>query len=125
MTMVPLARRELFKAVVTAAVLGSGSASKAGAQSKPKTRKDLAMARLEVHTTTIAVEHVTVPSQKSFESVKTELESLVPRIDDGVFVLLRWSPFSRSYSRSPFAVSRSPKTTRSSRRRRPSLHGGG
>jgi hypothetical protein len=89
MTMVPLARRELFKAVVTAAVLGSGSASKAGAQSKPKTRKDLAMARLEVHTTTIAVEHVTVPSQKSFESVKTELESLVPRIDDGVFVLLR------------------------------------
>jgi Domain of unknown function DUF302 len=89
MTMVPLARPELFKAVVTAAVLGSGSASKAGAQSKPKTRKDLAMARLEVHTTTIAVEHVTVPSQKSFESVKTELESLVPRIDDGVFVLLR------------------------------------
>jgi hypothetical protein len=39
--------------------------------------------------TTTAVEHVTVPSQKSFESVKTELESLVPRIDDGVFALLR------------------------------------
>jgi hypothetical protein len=47
------------------------------------------MARLKVHTTTIAVEHVTVPSQKSFECVKTELESLVPRIDDGVFALLR------------------------------------
>ncbi len=52
---------------------------------------------LEVHTTTIAVEHVTVPSQKSFESVKTELESLVPRIDDGVFALLRDGEAERAH----------------------------
>ena len=38
------------------------------------------MAGLDVNTRTISVEHVTIPSQKPFESVKAALERLVPRI---------------------------------------------
>jgi hypothetical protein len=45
---------------------------------------ETAMAGLDVNTTTISVEHVTIPSQKPFESVKAALERLVPRIDDGI-----------------------------------------
>jgi uncharacterized protein (DUF302 family) len=87
-------RRELLKAA--AVVLGAGYASKAGAQSKPKMQKETTMAGLDVNTATISVEHVTIPSQKPFESVKAALERLVPRIDDGVFVLLRYGEAERA-----------------------------
>jgi uncharacterized protein (DUF302 family) len=39
---------------------------------------------------------VTIRSQKPFESVKAALERLVPRIDDGVFVLLRYGEAERA-----------------------------
>ena len=54
------------------------------------------MASFEVSATTIHVEHVTILSRKSFESVKAELESLVPRLDDGIFVLLRYGEVERA-----------------------------
>jgi hypothetical protein len=74
-------RRELLKAAAAAVVLGVGYASKAAAQSKPKMQKERTMAGLDVDTATISIEHVTIPSQKPFESVKAALERLVPRID--------------------------------------------
>ena len=89
-------RRELFKTVVSALVMSFAYAHKARAQSKPETRKDPAMTRLEDDTTTIPVEHVTIRSQKSFESVKAELEALVPRIDDGIFALLQHGDVERA-----------------------------
>jgi len=64
-------RRELLKAA--AVVLGAGYASKAAAQSKPKMQKERTMAGLDVNTATISIEHVTIPSQKPFESVKAAL----------------------------------------------------
>ena len=89
-------RRELLKAAAAAVVLGVGYASKAAAQSKPKMQKERTMAGLDVNTATISIEHVTIPSQKSFESVKAALERLVPRIDDGIFVLLRYGEAERA-----------------------------
>ena len=47
------------------------------------------MASLDVKITKISIDHVTIRSQKTFESVKVDLETLIPRLDDGVFVLLR------------------------------------
>ena len=89
-------RRELLKAAAAAVVPGVGYASKAAAQSKPKMQKERTMAGLDVNTATISIEHVTIPSQKSFESVKAALERLVPRIDDGIFVLLRYGEAERA-----------------------------
>ena len=54
------------------------------------------MAGLDVNTATISIEHVTIPSQRPFESVKAALERLVPRIDDGIFVLLRYGEAERA-----------------------------
>ncbi len=45
---------------------------------------------------TISVEHVTIRSSKSFDAVKTKLESLLPRIDDGIFTLLRYGEAERA-----------------------------
>jgi len=90
-------RRELLKAAAAAVVLGVGYASKAAAQSKPKMQKERTMAGLDVNTRTISVEHVTIPSQKPFESVKAALERLVSRIDDGIFVLLRYGEAERAH----------------------------
>lgn len=47
------------------------------------------MTSADVSATAMQVEHVTIPSRKSFESVKAALESLVPHFDDGIFVMLR------------------------------------
>jgi uncharacterized protein (DUF302 family) len=55
------------------------------------------MAGRDINTATIPVEHVTIRSQKSFESVKAALEQLVPRIDDGIFVLLRYGEAERAH----------------------------
>jgi hypothetical protein len=87
-------KRELLKAAAVA--VGAGLASKAGAQSKPEIQKETTMAGLGVNIATISVEHVTIPSRKSFESVKAALERLVPRIDDGIFVLLRYGEAVRA-----------------------------
>jgi len=89
-------RRELLKAAAAAVVVGAGYASKAAAQPKPKMQKERTMGSLDVNTATISIEHVTIPSQKSFESVKAALERLVPRIDDGIFVLLRYGEAERA-----------------------------
>jgi hypothetical protein len=59
-------------------------------------QKERTMAGLGVNTASISIEHVTIPSQKSFESVKAALEQLVPRIDDGSFVLLRYGEAERA-----------------------------
>lgn len=47
-------------------------------------------------TTTIAVEHITIRSNNSFAAVKTKLERLVSRIDDGIFTLLRYGETVRA-----------------------------
>lgn len=47
-------------------------------------------------TKTISVEHVTIRSKNSFDKVKAKLESLVPRIDDGIFTLLRYGESVRA-----------------------------
>lgn len=47
-------------------------------------------AKLEPTSKTIVVEHVTIPSQNSFDNVKRALEAAVPRLDEGIFVLLRY-----------------------------------
>ena len=44
----------------------------------------------------IDVEHVTIHSSKDFGVVKSMLESLVPRIDDGIFTLLRYRETTRA-----------------------------
>jgi len=44
----------------------------------------------------ISIEHLTIVSNNSFEMVKTKLEKLLPRIDDGIFALLRYGEFSRA-----------------------------
>lgn len=90
-------RRELFQTAAAALILGAEYANKARAQSKLKMQKDATMASLDVNTATISVAHVTIPSQKSFESVKTELELLVPRLDEGVLVLLRYGEVERAH----------------------------
>jgi uncharacterized protein (DUF302 family) len=45
---------------------------------------------------TIPIEHVTINSPNSFESVRAKLSSLAPRIDDGIFVLLRYGESGRA-----------------------------
>ena len=44
----------------------------------------------------IDVEHVTIQSGKDFGVVKSKLESLIPRIDDGIFTLLRYRETTRA-----------------------------
>lgn len=46
--------------------------------------------------TTISVEHVTIRSANSFEAVRAKLEALVPRLDDGIFALLRFRQTEKS-----------------------------
>jgi uncharacterized protein (DUF302 family) len=89
-------RRELLKAAPAVAVLGVGYVGEARAQSKPKMQKETTMAGLDVNSVTISVEHITITSRKPFENVKAALEQLVPRIDDGVFVLLRYGEAARA-----------------------------
>ncbi len=44
----------------------------------------------------IQVEHVTIRSGKDFDVVRSNLESIVPRIDDGIFTLLRYRETARA-----------------------------
>jgi hypothetical protein len=54
------------------------------------------MTNTAVSTRTIPVEHVTIGSNKSFENVRAKLETLVPRIDDGIFTLLQYGESERA-----------------------------
>jgi len=47
-------------------------------------------------TRTISVEHVTIPSRNSFDTVRAKLEALLPLIDDGIFTLLRFGQSQRA-----------------------------
>lgn len=47
-------------------------------------------------TRSISVEHVTIGSNKPFEDVRAKLETLVPRIDDGIFTLLQYGESERA-----------------------------
>jgi uncharacterized protein (DUF302 family) len=47
-------------------------------------------------TKTNSIEHLTIVSNKSFDIVKAKLESLLPRIDDGIFTLLRYRESARA-----------------------------
>lgn len=47
-------------------------------------------------TRTIPVEHVTISSAKTFEEVRARLALLAPRIDDGIFTLLRYGESTRA-----------------------------
>lgn len=47
-------------------------------------------------TRTIPVEHVTIGSTKPFEEVQASLLVLAPRIDDGIFTLLRYGESERA-----------------------------
>jgi len=46
------------------------------------------MAKHALSKTVISVEHVTIRSPNMFDVVKTKLEALVPRFDDGILALL-------------------------------------
>ena len=45
---------------------------------------------------TISVEHVTIRSSNSFDVVRAKLAGLVPRIDDGIFTLVRYGEGERA-----------------------------
>ena len=45
---------------------------------------------------TVSIEHVTIRSSYAFEPVRTKLEGLLPRIDDGIFTLLRYGEAERA-----------------------------
>lgn len=47
-------------------------------------------------TCAITVEHVTIRSTKPFEDVRAKLATLAPRIDDGIFTLLRYGESTRA-----------------------------
>ena len=45
---------------------------------------------------TISIEHVTIRSGRDFNAVKATLESIIPRIDHGIFTLLRYRQTERA-----------------------------
>jgi uncharacterized protein (DUF302 family) len=54
------------------------------------------MTSTAVSTRSISVDHVTIRSDKSFQEVRAKLETLLPRIDDGIFVLLQYGESDRA-----------------------------
>lgn len=54
------------------------------------------MTSTAVSTRSISVDHVTIGSDKSFQEVRAKLETLLPRIDDGIFVLLQYGESDRA-----------------------------
>lgn len=54
------------------------------------------MANALYSTRTIPVEHVIIGSTKFFEDVRSSLARLAPRIDDGIFTLLRYGESRRA-----------------------------
>jgi uncharacterized protein (DUF302 family) len=62
----------------------------------PTRSKDKDMSNATYSVRSIPIEHVTINSPNSFESVQAKLSSLAPRIDDGIFVLLRYGESGRA-----------------------------
>jgi uncharacterized protein (DUF302 family) len=83
-------RRELPKAAA-ACIASIGAADQAHVQdhADPAKREDRPMDPSQITQETISVLHVTIVSAKTFDEVKGALELLVPRLDEGVFKLLR------------------------------------
>jgi uncharacterized protein (DUF302 family) len=54
------------------------------------------MTNAQYSTRTISVEHVTITATKSFDEVRAKLANLAPRIDDGIFTLLRYGESARA-----------------------------
>lgn len=54
------------------------------------------MTSTAVSTRSISVDHVTIRSDKSFQEVRAKLETILPRIDDGIFVLLQYGESDRA-----------------------------
>jgi uncharacterized protein (DUF302 family) len=54
------------------------------------------MANKTVDIQKIEVEHVTIHASKDFGAVRSNLESMIPRIDDGIFTLLRYRETTRA-----------------------------
>jgi uncharacterized protein (DUF302 family) len=48
------------------------------------------------HIDRIAVDHVTIRSAQPFDAVREKLERAIPRIDDGIFTLLRYGEHERA-----------------------------
>lgn len=61
-----------------------------------KRLEDQQMANALHSTRAIPVEHVTIRSTKPFEDVRAKLANLAPRIDDGIFTLLRYGESERA-----------------------------
>lgn len=55
------------------------------------------MANAQHSTRAIPVEHVTIRSTKPFEDVRAKLATSAPRIDDGIFTLLRYGESERAF----------------------------
>src|SRR5919106_2544005 len=58
--------------------------------------RDTRMANQGYSKRTISVEHVTIRSSNSFDVVRAKLAGLVPRIDDGIFTLVRYGEGERA-----------------------------
>lgn len=54
------------------------------------------MANQGISNRTISVEHVTIHSSNLFDTVRAKLEALLPRIDDGIFTLLKYGESERA-----------------------------
>ena len=63
---------------------------------KQQARRSTKMANPAFSKHTIVVEHVTIQSSNAFDIVRAKLEALLPRIDDGVFTLLRYGESARA-----------------------------
>ncbi len=83
-------RRELLKAAA-ACIASNRAAVQARAQdhSDPAKREHRSMTPSQITQETISVLHITIASVKPFDEVRGALEQLVPRLDEGVFKLLR------------------------------------
>jgi uncharacterized protein (DUF302 family) len=49
-----------------------------------------------IDVTTVSIEHVTIRSNGTFQAVRARLENAIPRIDDGIFTLLRYGESDRA-----------------------------
>jgi hypothetical protein len=89
-------RRSLLAACSISMLCGATFPRTANALSHSQVRKDPRMATAALSTRVLSVEHVTIQSRNGFDAVKTKLEALLPRLDDGIFILLRYGESERA-----------------------------
>jgi uncharacterized protein (DUF302 family) len=89
-------RRSLLAAAWISMLCGKSVACSANTLLRPPIRKDVTMASPAFSTRTITIEHVTIASSNAFDAVRTKVEKLIPRIDDGIFTLLRYGESARA-----------------------------